>query len=100
MAHKRLKERDQKAHARMRLRTRCELEGSRSEIDDAIKSMTDTIQAGRAKHIEKQSNRLGLFEVTFSKKSYYPVYDHTRKVITTFLTQEMVEQRNYNEDEM
>lgn len=98
MTQRRAKERDQKSHARMRLRTRCELEGSRSEIDEAVNTMTTAIQAGKAKHIEKQSNRVGLFEVSFKSKKYYPVYDHVRKVITTFLTKEMVDNGQLHED--
>lgn len=95
---KRQKSRDQKNHARMRLRTRCGVEGSRTEIDNIINDITDIIQSGKAKHIEKQSNRVALFEVKYKGDVYFPVYDHVRKLITTFLTEEMVANNSFDED--
>ena len=94
MHRKRLKARDIESHARRRARERCGLEGSRSDIDSAIDSMVDSIRCGDAECIEKQSNRLSLYKVVHAGMHYFAVYDQSRKMIVTFLTGLMVDERS------
>jgi hypothetical protein len=55
------------------------------------------IQKGKAKFIENQSNRIAIFEVLIDGIVLYPVYDRVRKLIVTFLTKEMINDRKLGE---
>lgn len=50
----------------------------------------DQIRAGNAKFVERQSNRISLFEVELNGESCVAVYDRKRHTVVTFLTMEMV----------
>jgi hypothetical protein len=43
------------------------------------------IQEGEAQFVEKQSNRVSIFQLTYKEKSVKVVYDKLRKTIVSFL---------------
>lgn len=83
---KRSKAKQQTRHAIQRARQRFDLVMSESDITRII----EMIQAGRCKHIEKQSRRVSMFQVMLDQQVLYAAYDKQRKTIATFLTQDMV----------
>lgn len=77
----------QVSHARKRALERFDLDLSR----DAIMRMVGQIQAGRARHVMKQSCRVSIFEIRHEQVTLYVAYDKQRKSISTFLTRQMIE---------
>lgn len=73
-----------KRHAKMRASERFGINFSKQIHDEVIK----TIQDGKAKFVEKQSNRITLFDVLVEGKECRVVYDKERKTIVTFLNKD------------
>lgn len=61
-------------------------------IDDYL-DLVRQIQAGHAKFVERQSNRITLFEIRIRNFTVVVVYDKKRHVIVTFLPPEAVQQK-------
>jgi hypothetical protein len=61
-------------------------------IDDYL-DLVRQIQNGEAKFVERQSNRVTLFEIQIKNFAVVVVYDKKRHVIVTFLPPEAVQQK-------
>lgn len=66
----------------------------RELTDDEYNSLIKQIQSGKARFIEKQSNRISIFQVKIEDITAIAVYDKSRKTIITFLNKEMANGRN------
>jgi hypothetical protein len=81
----RSKTKAERRHAIRRFAQRFPKELTNHEYDELVRQ----IQSGRAKFIEKQSNRVSVFEVKTSGITAIAIYDKSRKTIITFITPEM-----------
>jgi len=70
-----------KRHAKTRASERFGINFNQQVHDEVI----EMIKNGKAKFIEKQSNRITLFDVLIDGKECRVVYDKERKLIVTFL---------------
>lgn len=73
-------------HAKKRAYERLGIEMSTADICSIIRQ----IQAGKARFIERQSNRVTVFEISVVGNDVLVLYDSSRKTIITFLTHSMV----------
>lgn len=80
----------EKKHAMRRFAQRFPRELTSLEYDFLVKH----IQDGKAKFIEKQSNRVSVFQVKINEVTAIAVYDKSRKTIITFLNEEMADGQN------
>jgi hypothetical protein len=83
---RRSKAESQRAHACRRASERYDLQLS----DEKLASLVRQIMTGRAQFIEKQSNRVSIFQVDVEGRHAFVAYDKHRKSIITFLTHDMV----------
>ena len=74
----------QRIHAKRRLEERFGLTINRHQMRELVQQ----IHAGRAEHLETQSNRISIKVVSFQGKKFAVVYDGKRKTIVTFLPDE------------
>lgn len=75
------KTRAQRIHARRRALERYELDLNRHDLREVVES----IQAGKATFVRRQSLRVSIWEVTVKGQACRVVYDKLRKTIVTFL---------------
>lgn len=75
------KRKAQQRHARRRASERLGVRLSKHDIAEICKQIT----SGKARLIEKQSNRVSVFEVMVAGQQTHAVYDRQRKTIVTFL---------------
>lgn len=71
----------QRLHAKKRFLERLDMVITTADIDGMVKS----IQANKAKFVERQSNRRSLWDVEFASKILRVVYDNRTKVVVTVL---------------
>lgn len=90
---KRAKSIDQIQHAKTRLRTRMNVEGTNNDVENKLFLILKMINEKKCKVIDKQSRRVIVYKVNHEQVSYFPVYDKQRNTIVTFLTKEMLEER-------
>jgi hypothetical protein len=76
----------QMEHAIERAQARYGLSLTRNDLD----AIGGKIRRGETKLITKQSHRVVVHEVVYRGTTMVAVYDKERKVVVTFLTQEMV----------
>ena len=87
MRHSR-RRRSPKSKAKAQINHACKRLGQRYDIfadTKTIEAMVKYIQDGNAEFIEKQSNRVSVFKVTWADKDIKVVYDKMRKTIVTAL---------------
>lgn len=75
------KAKSQRKHAKRRALSRYGLALSRHHLDAIVLQ----IQSGKAKFVERQSNRVTLWEVSYEGHILPVVYDKIRKTCVTFL---------------
>lgn len=78
------KKKAQEIHARRRAMSRFGLTFGRGRQTEAIRQ----IQSGKAKFLERQSNRVSIWEVEVEGTKMIAVYDGLRHTIATVLTPE------------
>ena len=83
------KAQSQRAHAKRRARERYGLHINR----DLYRELVQRIQLGRARIIERQSNRIAVHLLEIDGVQYPVAYDNQRQTIVTFLPQEYMEGR-------
>jgi len=79
----------EKRHAMRRYAQRFDQELTEQEYNLLIQQ----IQNQEAKFIEKQSNRVSIFEVNIHNECPIAIYDKLRQTIITFITKDMHQQR-------
>lgn len=75
----------QRIHAKRRAEERYALELNR----DDLRNIVQRIQQNQATHVEKQSHRVSVFDLTYNNIDVRVVYDKNRKTIVTFLPKEV-----------
>lgn len=81
---RRTKKACQTIHAKKRALERYGVELSTHDI----KNMVDIIKKGQATFLEKQSDRISVFEVAYLDKAFKVCYDRKRKSIATCLPED------------
>lgn len=84
--HAKSKKAAQAIHAKKRAAERYNVVLSTSDLDLMVKY----IQSGRCNLLQKQTNRVSLFEVDAHGKTYRVAYDRNRHSIITFLPKENI----------
>ena len=78
----------QRIHAKRRLEERFGLTINRHQMRELVQQ----IHAGRAEHLETQSNRISIKAIMLNDRKIAVVYDCSRQTIVTFLPQEALEE--------
>lgn len=78
---------NQKKHARRRAAARYAV----NLHDDAQERIVRSIQSGEARLIRRQSQRVGVYEVSHEGKKLPVVYDRKRKTLITVLPEEALD---------
>jgi hypothetical protein len=81
----RSKRKAQKAHARRRAAERFGI----CLTNESYRDLVRQIQSNQAKFVEKQSNRVTLWEVDFAGKKAVAVYDKSRHTVITLWDKEI-----------
>lgn len=74
----------QKRHAKQRALQRYGIDLNKT----LLRTWVEQIHSGSAKFLERQSNRVSVFEITYNDKQIPVVYDRIRKTIVTALPTE------------
>ena len=79
------KEKQQRAHFKRRLLERYEFAINDGEIDYLVARIKKNDKLIPIEYLQKQTNRLSVFDITYKKINFIGVYDKFRKMLVTAL---------------